>query len=1164
MSDFCKHYKQKKIVSYDSGTTWQDVVPAEYQMGALYESCSSDCGYAIIKRWVTDGTVCMGKDLYALEKQQISYDGGTTFNNTPIVRAGGLIGTNVEGCGAKLTVTYIGGTEYAADCDLELSVDKKNITDGGYSSAVTSAIIGECVNTINEYAFSGCSNLTSIVIPDNVTEINKGACISCHSLSSVTMSDNIEEISDYCFYEDSGLTSINLPSGLTSIGDWAFWRCSGLTNVVMPDSVEYLGEDAFYDCSSLTSVTLSSGITYIRKDAFSYCRTLSGITIPQSVERIGYGAFWGSGLRTINIPSSVTRIDESAFRNCNHLLSVTVNAVTPPTLGSYAFDNTGDCPIYVPCEAIDDYKAASGWSTYASRITTLSCPVSVKLFFYDEAPATIYCNELQGSVSYSDIGNDLDAPITGDSGNSITQAVIGTCVTELYATFYYCPRLSAVTFSNGSTLTGLTEYQRSGFGTYGVFQGCERITSIELPDSLTKIGKSSFQTCTSLSSVTIPNSVTSIGASAFTNCFALTSINIPSGITSIGTSVFQGCRSFTNFVIPNNITSIGSYAFQGCYGLTSVTIPSSVTSIGSYAFQACTALTSITVNATTPPSLFGASDVFENTHNAPIYVPCSSVNVYKSASGWSDYASRIQAIPDTCTMKYKATYSSGSYSAACDSYDDIVNGEVTLTNLLSVEIGTCVTTIGYRAFFSGTSLTSVTLGNSVTTIGENAFDNCYNLRGIDIPSNVTTISQYAFNSCYSLSSVTIGTGLTSIGRDAFAYCSGLTTCTIDEGSQLESISGGAFYFCTGLTAINIPNSVTYIGNSAFAGCYSLTNVTIPSGVTSISQGAFYYCSGLTSIDIPSGVTTIDTSAFYGCTGLTSITVNAVTPPTLGNYVFVNTNDAPIYVPCESLDDYKSASGWTEYESRIEAIPNSCVAKLRATYTGGTTYSAECDSTSYLTTGDTRPSGYDFSAMTDAIIGYCISDISEFAFSGCTSLSSVTMHSSVTGITGLYAFRGCTSLSSITIPNSVVQIWQGAFYDCTSLTSCTIGSGVTLMGGYDFYNCVSLTSVGPVGSGSSVEIPSGITSMGNGMFSSCTGLTSVTIPNSVTSIGRNAFRDCSGLTSITCLATTPPTLANTNAFNNTNNCPIYVPSASVNTYKSDSGWRTYADRIQPIP
>ena len=116
---------------------------------------------------------------------------------------------------------------------------------------------------------------------------------------------------------------------------------------------------------------------------------------------------------------------------------------------------------------------------------------------------------------------------------------------------------------------------------------------------------------------------------------------------------------------------------------------------------------------------------------------------------------------------------------------------------------------------------------------------------------------------------------------------------------------------------------------------------------------------------------------------------------------------------------------------------------------------------------------------------------------------ITFNDDVTHI-GDYAFNGCSSLTSIDIPNSVTSIGNSAFINCSGLTSVTIGSGVTNIGISAFYGCSGLTSV---------TIPDSVTSIGSSAFNSCTKLTSVTIPNSVTSIGNSAFENCSNLTSV---------------------------------------------------
>ena len=137
--------------------------------------------------------------------------------------------------------------------------------------------------------------------------------------------------------------------------------------------------------------------------------------------------------------------------------------------------------------------------------------------------------------------------------------------------------------------------------------------------------------------------VTSIRNHAFHYCKSLTSIEIPNTVTSIGVGGFYQCLSFTSVTIPSSITRINDSTFGGCWELQNVTIPSSVTRIG-VAFNQCSRLKSVTVESETPPAL--DDDVFSwASKSLVIYVPAESVDAYKSASNWSTYAARIQAIP---------------------------------------------------------------------------------------------------------------------------------------------------------------------------------------------------------------------------------------------------------------------------------------------------------------------------------------------------------------------------------------------------------------------------------------------------------------------------------------------------------------------------------------
>ena len=149
-------------------------------------------------------------------------------------------------------------------------------------------------------------------------------------------------------------------------------------------------------------------------------------------------------------------------------------------------------------------------------------------------------------------------------------------------------------YLGGYLVTSIGQFDNDGH-TYGAFYGRTKLTSVNIPNSVTEIGESAFEYCTSLTSVTIPNSVTTIGNYAFSGCTGLTGVTIPNSVTTIGDDAFLACTSLTSVNIPNSVTTIGICTFSDCTSLTSVTIPNSVIYIGSNAFDSCTSLTSVTI-----------------------------------------------------------------------------------------------------------------------------------------------------------------------------------------------------------------------------------------------------------------------------------------------------------------------------------------------------------------------------------------------------------------------------------------------------------------------------------------------------------------------------------------------------------------------------------------
>ena len=530
--------------------------------------------------------------------------------------------------------------------------------------------------------------------------------------------------------------------------------------------------------------------------------------------------------------------------------------------------------------------------------------------------------------------------------------------------------------------------------------------------------------------------------------YNLNTNNQSAEVTSNSSGTYTGAISIPESIEYNSITykviSIGVDAFRNCNGLTSITIGDSITSIGNTAFLHCYNLTSVTI-----PN--NVTSIGESAFNG-----CSnltSVTIGKNVTSIKEMAfNNCYSLTSVLwNAKNCHSYSFGSQVESFRFGEDVENIPASLCSgmrkLTSVIIPGNVTSIGEYAFRNCSSLTRATMGtngNGIASIGKAAFENCSSLTSVTIPKTVISIGEYAFHGCSGLTSVSIGKNVKSIGDNAFEGCHSLKSLTIPN--SITSIGNSTFSGCSDLKSLTIPNSITSIGNSAFSYCYDLKSLTIPNSVTSIGKSAFCSCTGLTSVTIGNGVTSIGSEAFRDCSGLTKV------------------NITDIVAWCNIAFSY------------IDSNPLSCAK--------------------HLFVNDVE--------VTDLVIPDGVTNIENYAFSGCTGLKSVTIPNSVTSI-GNYAFYQCSGLTSVTIGNSVTSIGEWAFSGCSGLTSVTIPNSVTSIGRYAFYNCSGLTSV---------TIGNSVTSIGEGAFSGCSGLTSIEIPNSVTSIGESAFRGCSSLTSVT--------------------------------------------------
>lgn len=191
----------------------------------------------------------------------------------------------------------------------------------------------------------------------------------------------------------------------------------------------------------------------------------------------------------------------------------------------------------------------------------------------------------------------------------------------------------------GSGVTNINDF---------AFFNCYNLASITIPKSVTSIGARAFYYCYSLLSIVIPSDLSSINTNAFNNCYSLSSVVLHNGISYIGNNAFSSCYTLSSIALSERNTSIGQSQFSGCYSLANITIPDSVTSIEVSAFNNCYGVAEYHLAPTTPPTL-GTSAFNNIPADCVIYVPYSVdhsvLNAYKTASGWSTYASKMHEEP---------------------------------------------------------------------------------------------------------------------------------------------------------------------------------------------------------------------------------------------------------------------------------------------------------------------------------------------------------------------------------------------------------------------------------------------------------------------------------------------------------------------------------------
>lgn len=622
-----------------------------------------------------------------------------------------------------------------------------------------------------------------------------------------------------------------------------------VVSVTIPADVKEVKKYAFYNCTALESVEFlkandGTSCPFIREYAFFGDTNLVNINL-EDVELIGSFAFMGcTSLIDVDL-SGAYAIGEAAFKDCTSLEVVDITTIING--GKEAFAN---------CTSLR--KMINGQFTNFAEGMFKNTGLETVDFYSDRIPANCFenCSQLMKVTIHNDlvyVGNEA---------------------------FKDCSLLEEVVFEEGV---------RSEFIYDGAFSNCAKLTSVVLPDSDVVIEENVFENCSSLETISFNTNtrITRNDGSIFKGCVNLSTfvvedsnpyysvkanylcskdgkvillvapkqlgegnITIEAGIEKIGESAFSGLDQLKQIDL-SNVKTIGNNAFSNCTNLTSVILSDVDVEVGEAAFSGCTSLNNVTnINKLDEFAPY----VFASTAIASVQIKAGAV-ICEGAFKNNSSLETLELLSNDRIGDYAFSGCSALESITIDSKE-----------------------IGKYAFNNCVKLSNVSVSN-VLTIDEGAFMGCVELETISL-DKATLVGDYAFADCLKLANVSMDK-VEEIGNYAFAYVSGNeegktanSLTSVNLPNTLTTIGDYAFYLSTLLTEVNIGSNLQTIGKYAFSECVALESFNTTSSVETISEAAFAYDEKLTSVNIKD-IIYVEEAAFMNCLALTDIDLSKV-------------------------------------------------------------------------------------------------------------------------------------------------------------------------------------------------------------------------------------------------------------------------------------------------
>lgn len=879
---------------------------------------------------------------------------------------------------------------------------------------------------------------------------------------SITGSGDMQDFDTITYqWKSSPNQSYYDESATMTDADWG-WAYEKIQTISIGTGITKISNNAFYGCNSALTVEIGADVTSIGASAFAGCNCLKGLALPDGVTSIGAAAFSGcTNAETANIPDTVTSLGSSAFESCASLKEIAVPASIGKSLASSVFYG---------------------------------------------------CSQLETAV----IADGIEE--IGDSA------------------FYRCYNLAEITLPNTLKTIGQSAFYQAIYIREPQLAD-QKWVELILPDTLETIGNSAFAGCNRLTSVTLPEGVQTIGTNSFSST-GLTVFTVPASVTTIGVNPFIGGELQTikvaqgnqNYVSENNMlielkenensgSDLDKVISYPCKGDPAPEVPAGVTSIGQSAFQS----TEIK-NVTLPGSLLEIEgNAFQNAQKlAAVDVP-----------------EKTQKIGDN------AFY-------GCRVLEDVALSG----GLLS---------IGTQAFRNCQKISAIRLPDKVETIGNSAFAYCTVLEEMSFPNTLKTVGASALEYCSALKRVSFGENIETIAGNVFYGCPNLAELTISEGNAYLIAEKNVvynkektrlIYYAAGMEEekYTVADTVKVIGTYAFTYCTHLQEIRFPASVTSLENAAVYYNTSIDKLlfkgEPPAVKETYSTNRdTYGNiisydVRSASVSQNSVK----GGYS--DNSGLVIFYPKNLAEQWTNQNnGWTgakqyanltnqkwtekftvtdwdpekddiaegEFANGLQWEYRDDIGQLRFIGEGEVpdfpadalpTWSNQEDvnhmqDIKLVDTGDTSRIGSNAlngaGKLVRILAGDKLKQIGDMAFANCENLEIVRMQG-VEQI-GKEAFAGAASIVDDLDVRGAKSIGDGAFKRCTGMTDILLGESLQSLGKEAFASCSALETL---------IVPDSLVSMGEGCFSGCSAIRTINIPKGITAVQANCFADCSNL------------------------------------------------------